>query len=120
MPRLFHPAFRATGPDATPPCPAPPGPIATGDPDGHPVPLGASVSQARAGRLRADQLPDDPDGLLTWAGGDFVLANDRVALIIEDAGDSEGAPRRRRRRRRSGGEPGATRAAGAQPAGVPE
>lgn len=56
---------------------------------GHPAPLGAGADQARAGRLRAADLPEDPTGLLTWAPGDFVLANDRVALVIEDAGASD-------------------------------
>ncbi len=79
----------AAAPDAQPACPAPPGPIATGDPDGHPVPLGSSASQARAGRIRGDMLPADAAGLLTWQDGDFVLANARVAIVIEDAGDSD-------------------------------
>ena len=30
-----------------------------------------------------------PSGLVTWKDGDFVLANDRVALVIEDVGDSD-------------------------------
>jgi hypothetical protein len=64
-------------------------PFADGDPNGHPDPLGSSITEARAGRIRADQLPAVPSGLVTWADGDFVLANDRVALVIEDAGDSD-------------------------------
>ncbi|MDB4954741.1 MAG: hypothetical protein JWO36_2310 [Myxococcales bacterium] len=28
-------------------------------------------------------------GLITWKDGDFVLANDKVALVIEDVGDSD-------------------------------
>ncbi|MCA9606840.1 MAG: CehA/McbA family metallohydrolase [Myxococcales bacterium] len=55
--------------------------------NGHLDPLGAGPSEARAGRLRA--LPEDPSGLLRWAEGDFVLANDRVALVVEDVGVSD-------------------------------
>ncbi len=57
-----------------------------GDATGHPAPLGASPTEARAGRITdASQLPATTLGLETWAVGDFVLANDRVALVIEDA-----------------------------------
>ena len=65
------------------------GPFADGDPQGHAEPLGASASEARAGRIRGDQLPPVPSGLVTWKDGDFVLANDKVALVIEDVGDSD-------------------------------
>ena len=68
------------------PCPLA---FADGDPDGHPEPLGAGAGEARAGRIRDDQLPAVASGLVTWRGGDFVLANDQVALVIEDAGDSD-------------------------------
>ena len=30
-----------------------------------------------------------PSGLITWKDGDFVLANDRVAIVIEDVGNSD-------------------------------
>ena len=60
-----------------------------GSPDGHPQPLGAGRAEARAGRVRASDLPPVPSGLITWKDGDFVLANDRVALVIEDVGDSD-------------------------------
>jgi hypothetical protein len=60
-----------------------------GDPDGHPQPLGSTADEARAGRLRAEDLPDVPSKLITWHEGDFVLANDRVALVIEDTGPSD-------------------------------
>ncbi len=63
--------------------------FARGSATGHATPLGAGPREARAGRLRATDLPADPTGLLTWAAGDFVLANDRVALVIEDAGASD-------------------------------
>ncbi len=61
-----------------------------GDPDGHAEPLGAAAGEARAGRIEAAELPDDPDGLAVWAEGDFLLANDRIAALIEDAGVSDG------------------------------
>src|SRR5689334_21927632 len=70
-------------------CADPPGPFAAGDLDGHPDPLGAGPTEARAGRVHAADLPAVPSGLITWADGDFVLANDRVALVIEDVGDSD-------------------------------
>ncbi len=73
--------------DAT--CPGTPAPFADGDPVGHAMPLGAAVGEARAGRLAAADLPAVPSGLVTWAAGDFVLANAKVAIVIEDAGDSE-------------------------------
>jgi hypothetical protein len=37
----------------------------------------------------AADLPPVPSGLVTWKAGDYVLANDRVALVIEDVGDSD-------------------------------
>ena len=65
------------------------GAFADGDPAGHAAPLGATSTEARAGRLAASDLPAAPSGLLTWKAGDFVLANDRIALVIEDAGPSD-------------------------------
>ena len=70
-------------------CDDPPGPFETGDPNGHATPLGAVEDEARAGRLVEGQLPPSTFGLLTWEVGDFVLANDRIALVIEDVGDSD-------------------------------
>lgn len=66
-----------------------PGPFVDGDPNGHPAPLGAGPGEARAGRVTASDLPAVASGLLTWREGDFVLANNKVALVIEDAGDSD-------------------------------
>lgn len=63
--------------------------LETGDPDGHAMPLGASATEARAGRIAASDLPTDRTGNALWAAGDFVLANDRVAVLIEDVGDSD-------------------------------
>ncbi len=75
------------GDDAS--CPGTPKPYGDGDPEGHPQPLGAGPGEARAGRLRAEDLPPVPSGLITWAPRDFVLANNKVALVIEDVGDSD-------------------------------
>ncbi len=75
------------GPQAA--CADPPEPFVTGSIDGHPDPLGAGPSEARAGRIHASQLPAVSSGLITWQDGDYVLANDKVALVIEDVGDSD-------------------------------
>jgi hypothetical protein len=67
-------------------------PFADGDPNGHPDPLGSGPSEARAGRIHTEQLNPVGQGIppmLTWADGDFVIANDRVAMVIEDVGDSD-------------------------------
>ncbi len=71
-----------------PTCDTPPPPFAHGG-DGHASPLGASATEARAGRLTAAMLPASATGLATWSAGDFVLANDRVALLVEDVGVSD-------------------------------
>ena len=69
------------------------GPCEVGDfevgDDGHADPLGVGAGAARAGRITADQLPDFPSGLQVWEGGDFVLANEHVAMVIEDVGQSD-------------------------------
>ncbi len=61
----------------------------TGDANGHASPLGSAPGEARAGRITADDLPLMASGLQVYAGGDFVLANDKFALLIEDVGDSD-------------------------------
>lgn len=80
-------ALAGCGDDGESSCPTA-GPLDVGT-DGHAEPLGAAPGEARAGRLRADQLPAVASGLITWQAGDFVLANNKVALVIEDVGDSE-------------------------------
>src|SRR4029078_10238820 len=55
----------------------------------HASPLGAPPGQARAGRVRAADLPAVPSGLVAWEAGHLVLANDRIALVIEDVGESD-------------------------------
>jgi hypothetical protein len=70
-----------------PPCGL--GPFPAGDAEGHPAPLGAGPAEARAGRIHDGELPAVASGLVTWKPGDFVLANDKIALVIEDVGDSD-------------------------------
>lgn len=73
--------------DGAPSCA--PGLPPDGDTTGHAAPLGAGPTEARAGRITsAAQLPATTLGLETWAVGDYVLANDKVALVIEDVGES--------------------------------
>lgn len=79
----------ACGDDDATVCPGFQGPFADGDLQGHPEPLGAGPGEARAGRIHGDDLPVVPSGLVTWKDDDFVLANDKVALVIEDVGDSD-------------------------------
>src|SRR5687767_13639340 len=55
--------------------------------DGSSAPLGAGANEARAGRMTEAMLPANPVGL--WRAGDFVLANDKVAMMIEDVGHSD-------------------------------
>jgi len=57
--------------------------------DGQADPLGAGPDEARAGRITAADLPDTTHGMAVWQEGDFVLANDRIAMVIEDAGPSD-------------------------------
>lgn len=70
-------------------CAHPPGAFPEGDLTGSTDPLHAGPNEARAGRIHGADLPVVPSGLVTWKDGDFVLANDRVALVIEDVGDSD-------------------------------
>ena len=87
---LLVAALAACGDDAPKTgCDNPPEPFTTGSLDGHPDPLHASATEARAGRIHASELPPVSSGLITWADNDFVLANDKVALVIEDGGDSD-------------------------------
>lgn len=58
--------------------------------EGHADPLGSAAGEARAGRVPAGSLPADPTDLLTWTEEDWVLANDRVAIVIEAVGTSDG------------------------------
>jgi hypothetical protein len=63
-----------------------------GDPEGHADPFGArAAGQARAGRLRDEgSLVQPAHGRQQIEPGDFVLANDRIAVTIEAPGPSDG------------------------------
>jgi len=81
----------ACGSDDHPPdgtCTDPLGPFPVGT-DGAAQALPVPAGHATAGRVRAGDLPAVPSGLVTWKEGDFVLANDKVAIVIEDVGDSD-------------------------------
>ena len=62
----------------------------TGSAEGDPSPLTVPAGAVRAGRLEASELPASSTGLHYWKTGDYVLANERVALLIEAARDSDG------------------------------
>lgn len=82
-------------PDAEPDVPLtecteelPPLEEATGE--GHASPLGSAAGEARAGRLAEGDIPADPNDLLVWRAGDWVLANENIAVVVEDVGTSDG------------------------------
>ncbi len=70
-------------------------PFEIGDVNGHAEPYGAkAASQARAGRLlRSDQIVQPAHGRQQIRVGDYVLANDKIAVVIEDKGLSDGYAR---------------------------
>ncbi len=87
----------SSDPDPTPPDPGADCALAgtkfeVGDPDGHPDPFGAKAAgQARASRIKdASTFPQPAHGRQRIETGDFVLINDRVAVVIEDKGLSDG------------------------------
>lgn len=57
--------------------------------EGVAAPLSVPSGQARAGRAEAADLPTTNSGLETYEPGDFILANARVAMIIEDVDASD-------------------------------
>lgn len=66
-----------------------------GQPNGHAAPEGAlAAKQARAGRItREDQIRQAPDARQKVRVGDFLLANDKIAVYVEDKGLSDGYAR---------------------------
>ncbi len=80
-------ALEDTGPTE---CPSAPPPFERGSAEGAPDPVMVPAGAARAGRLTTAMLPVDRTGLNTWQAGDYVLANSRVALLIETARPSAG------------------------------
>jgi hypothetical protein len=64
---------------------------ATGDESGHADPYGAKAAgEARAGRLAEADVVQAAHGRQRIRAGDFALANDKVAFVIEDVGISDG------------------------------
>ncbi|MFO0593524.1 MAG: hypothetical protein U0441_38640, partial [Polyangiaceae bacterium] len=76
-------------------CPIPADPFELGDGVGHPDPYGAKAAgQARAGRIvTEDDIVQPAHGRQKTHVGDLVLANDRIAVTIEDKGLSDGYAR---------------------------
>jgi hypothetical protein len=66
-----------------------------GDPNGHDDPFGAKAEkQARAGRIRdASAIAQPAHGRQRIESGDFVLVNDKISVVIEDKGLSDGYAR---------------------------
>lgn len=60
-----------------------------GDPVGHPDPLGVGPGEARAGHVDPSALPQPESALLRWGSGEILLANEHVAMAIEEAGPSD-------------------------------
>ena len=52
--------------------------------------LNVPPGEVRAGRFTAEMMPEDPTDLHVWEAGDWLLANERVAVVIEDVGASDG------------------------------
>ncbi len=75
-----------------PPARSPAPPFEVGDPNGHADPFGAKAAgQARASRIKdAATYPQPAHGRQRIETGDFVLINDRIAVVIEDKGLSDG------------------------------
>lgn len=62
-----------------------------GDENGHADPFGAKAAgQARAGRIQAADVAQPAHGKFKIQDGDFVLVNDKIAVVIEDKGVSDG------------------------------
>lgn len=86
-----------TPPTTNPPaCELPSGPaFEAGSPDGHADPFGArAAGQARAGRIAdASSFPQPAHGRQPIQDGDFVLINDKISVVVEAAGISDGYAR---------------------------
>ncbi len=76
-------------------CATQPAAFEVGDPNGHADPFGAKAAgQARAGRIASlDGIAQPAHGRQHIDVGDFVLANDKIAVYIEDKGISDGYAR---------------------------
>jgi hypothetical protein len=82
----------APTPDAGPACALASATFEVGDPNGHADPFGAKAAkQARASRIKdGATFPQPAHGRQRVETGDFVLVNDRIAVVIEDKGLSDG------------------------------
>lgn len=76
--------------EAPPVCTMMPPALERGSENGAANPLTVPPGAARAGRITAQQLPQDRTGLASWQAGDFVLANERVAVLIAGARPTAG------------------------------
>ncbi len=68
-------------------CDEPP-PLAIGD-EGAAAPIPVPDGASRAGRIAEADLPVSWSGLAVWEPRDFVLANEHVAILIEDVDRSD-------------------------------
>ncbi len=82
-------------PPAAPACALKGKGLPEGDPNGHADPLGAKAAgQARAGRINdSAAIPQPAHGRQRIETGDFLLINDKIAVVIEDKGLSDGYAR---------------------------
>jgi hypothetical protein len=78
------------GGDTPQPMTCTPRPFEMGSAEGDPNPLMVAAGSVRAGRLEESELPTSRTGLAYWKTGDYVLANERVALLVEAARPSDG------------------------------
>ena len=63
--------------------------LEVGDAVGHADPFGVSAGEVRVGRIDGDVLPPFPNRLQVWEAGDYLIANEFLAVTIEDAGASQ-------------------------------
>lgn len=95
---FITPLYGCSSPDkenalTPPPCPNLEGQsFEIGDANGHIDPFGAKAAgQARAGRIQdVSGIAQPGHGRQRIQNGDFVLINDRIAIVIEDKGLSDG------------------------------
>lgn len=57
--------------------------------EGAATPIPVPAGRSTAGHLRAEDLPTSWSGLAVWEPGDLVLANEHVAMLIEDVDRSD-------------------------------
>ena len=79
----------AVTPDSGPSC-DPPAALEEVTSTGAAAVLPVPAGEARAGLVGAGDLPEDPEDLAVWNEGDFLLANEKVGIVIEALGPSDG------------------------------